>query len=153
MEFKKIISTILLIIWMVIIFLFSNEDAKLSQSKSDKVAVTTINTVSNITGKNYTKTDRENFIDNSRFFIRKTAHFTLYFILGVLLIITYKCYGLNNRIIIYSVLFCLIYAISDEIHQLFSNGRTFKLLDIIIDTIGGLIGSLTIYYVKIKARS
>ena len=29
---------------------------------------------------------------------------------------------------------CLMYSISDEIHQLFTSGRTFKVLDILLDT-------------------
>lgn len=150
MAFKKIISTILLIIWMVVIFLFSNEDATLSQSKSDQVAKTTINTVSNITGKNYSNKEKEDFVLKSRFIIRKTAHFTLYFILGVLIYITLKSYNIDKNIVLYSILFCFIYAISDELHQIFSNGRTFKVVDIIIDTMASSISSNLSYLIDKK---
>ena len=30
----------------------------------------------------------------------------------------------------------MLYAISDEVHQLFTDGRSFKVYDIIIDTLG-----------------
>ena len=150
MDFKKIISTILLIIWMVVIFIFSNEIAAVSQSKSDKISKAAINTISDITGKDYTKKEKDEFVINSRYIIRKTAHFTLYFILGILVIIALKNYGINNRLILYSILFCLLYAISDEVHQLFSSGRAFKIIDILIDTFGSIIGIFLIYLIIYK---
>ena len=150
MDFKKIISTILLIIWMVVIFLFSNEDATISQSKSDVIAKTTINTVSNITGKNYTNKEKNDFVVNSRFIIRKTAHFILYFVLGVLVYITFKSYNINKNIVLYSILLCFIYAISDEFHQIFRNGRTFKVIDIAIDTMASSVSSSLIYIIDKK---
>ena len=146
----KIISTILLILWMVIIFMFSNEDAATSKKTSDTVALNTINTVSKVTGKKYSTKDKKDFIYNSRFIIRKTAHFTLYFILGILIYLTLKSYGINSKIFVYSVLFCLIYAIFDEIHQIFSNGRTFKIIDIFIDTIASVISNYFIYLIYKK---
>ena len=36
---------------------------------------------------------------------------------------------------------CLVYAVSDEIHQGFVDGRTPKVLDVGIDTLGGLAGA------------
>ncbi|MEJ2719007.1 MAG: VanZ family protein [Deltaproteobacteria bacterium] len=41
-----------------------------------------------------------------------------------------------------TVLFCLIYAITDEGHQYFVPGRTSEVGDLIADTIGGLLGAL-----------
>jgi VanZ family protein len=40
----------------------------------------------------------------------------------------------------YIVAFCLTYAASDEIHQLFIRERSGQLLDVAIDTVGILIG-------------
>ncbi len=36
---------------------------------------------------------------------------------------------------------CLIYAATDELHQGFVDGRSPKVMDVIIDTIGGLAGA------------
>ncbi len=38
-----------------------------------------------------------------------------------------------------SVLFCMIFALTDEIHQLFVEGRAFQLADIAVDTLGALV--------------
>lgn len=141
MKIKRIIYTTLLLIWMLIIFLFSNQNADNSQSTSDRVANFIIDVVEVITNKEISDDDRNSFVEDSRFIIRKTAHFTIYFVLGILICLTLTSYQINNRIV-FSIIFCLLYVCSDEIHQMFSDGRTFKLLDILIDSVGASIGIL-----------
>ena len=123
---KKIISIISVIIWMIIIFIMSSFNSEISSNQSNII----VNFISNIFNiKN---------INILSFIIRKLAHLTEYFILGLLLsncLITY--YNKNKYI---SLLICFLYAFSDEIHQLFISGRCFQIRDIIIDTFGGLIG-------------
>lgn len=140
---RRVIYTLLLITWMIIIFLFSNQGSLNSIRLSDKLTQKTINTVNKVTGKEVK--DESKTVINNRFIIRKTAHFTLYFILGILVYQTLSSYGVKKYILVYSVLFCLVYASSDEIHQLF-NDRTFRKLDIFIDTLGGLTGSTLIHF-------
>ena len=77
MVFRRIISTSILIIWLVIIFIFSNQNAITSEKVSDKVANKTLSTVSEVTGKNLTESRKRELIINSRFIVRKMAHFTL----------------------------------------------------------------------------
>ena len=69
--------------------------------------------------------------------VRKFAHFSEYFILGILCI---NYFFRNNKNINYSYLFCILYAISDEIHQIFVPGRSFQFYDIFIDSIGAIFG-------------
>ena len=52
---------------------------------------------------------------------------------------------LNTRVVFMSVLFCLVYAASDEFHQFFVPGRTAAFADWIYDSLGILTGVL-IYY-------
>jgi VanZ family protein len=76
-------------------------------------------------------------------FIRKLAHFTIYFVLGFL-----ACW--STQVILpkwkatIAFVFCVLYAISDEIHQMFSNGRTAQGKDVLIDSSGALLGVLVI---------
>ncbi|MBN2853826.1 MAG: VanZ family protein [Clostridia bacterium] len=69
--------------------------------------------------------------------IRKAAHLTEYFILGILVSKTarYNFSSIKNRLL-WSFLFCMFYAASDEVHQLFVDGRSFMITDIIIDSFG-----------------
>ena len=146
----KIIFTILLIAWMIIIFLFSNQDATKSQSTSDKVASIIIDTATSITNQKITKQEKGKWIENTRFVIRKLAHLTLYFILGILAYFTFQSYSVSHPLI-YGICFCFLYACSDEIHQIFSSGRGPKILDVLIDTSGALLSNLILYCIyKLK---
>lgn len=118
--------------------MFSNENGNKSANKSNKIT------------ENIIKITNNDDVENTRFIVRKTAHFILYFILGVLVYLTLNSYNINRNLILYSVLFVLIYAISDEAHQIFTVGRSFQISDIIIDTIAGTISTLLINKFKRK---
>ena len=73
--------------------------------------------------------------------VRKTGHFVEYLILGIW---SYKCFKSNNinKYLLISILFCIFYSITDEIHQLFVLGRSCELRDILIDSTASVIGCL-----------
>ena len=73
------------------------------------------------------------------FLVRKLAHFSIYFVLGVF---TYwSTYALFQKYrVLTAASFCVLYAVSDEIHQLFSKGRSCSLRDVGIDSAGALLG-------------
>ena len=54
--------------------------------------------------------------------------------------------------VIYVVIICMLYAISDEIHQSFSDGRTPMIRDVFIDTMGSLTGSLVIAVFRLNFK-
>ena len=56
-----------------------------------------------------------------------------------------------RRAVILSSLFVMLYAVSDEIHQIFVPGRGPLVTDVLIDTVAGLIGIALLYQV-IKFR-
>ena len=128
--------------------MFSNDNSKISQNKSDKVANTIIDTSEVITKKEIKEEKKKAIVEDTRFTVRKIAHFTLYFILGILVFLTLNSYGINNRILLFSILLCFIYSISDELHQIFISGRTFKILDILIDTISSSISIILLKFIK-----
>ena len=144
MKVKRFIYTVLLIVWMIVIFMFSNQDANKSKTTSDGVTSTIINTVENVTKQEITKEKKNNLIEDTRFLIRKCAHFTLYFVLGFLTYFTLTSYS-SSRMVLYSVVFCFLYACSDEVHQMFLDGRTPKIMDVLIDTVGSS-GSIGLCY-------
>lgn len=139
MKSRKIIFPILAILCMLMIFFFSHQDAKKSQSLSDKVAIKTLEVKKSITKKEITQIDKDNFVHNTRTLIRKSAHFTIYFVLGVFVYLTFKSYQVKHPVF-YAILFCFFYACTDEIHQLFIEMRTARILDVFIDTAGAFLG-------------
>lgn len=132
----KYIKLILVIIWMVIIFSFSNQKAASSTKLSDGLILKTVRIIEKLNHKTY---NDEEILNKFVKPVRKLAHFTIYLILGILVYIYIDEYELKNIILI-SLLICLTYSISDEIHQLFIQGRSGEVLDVLIDTAGSLLG-------------
>lgn len=89
-----------------------------------------------------------NNIELLSFIIRKLAHFTEYLILGFLTINMLDKNDISKKHLI-SILICIIYATSDEIHQIFVPGRTCQIKDILIDSIGSITG---IYLYKLISK-
>lgn len=149
MKDKKYLLAIPLVIWMVIIFLFSNQNATKSESLSDRLVSTTIDIVVKGFNIKISGERKETIIDSTRFWVRKTAHFTSYFILGILAYLIFSNANLSTKkVIIYTLLLCFLYACSDEFHQLFSLGRTARFLDVLIDTSGSICACLIAYYLN-----
>ena len=140
-EHKKVLNIILLVIWMIVIFLFSSQNGPKSTDTSNQVTKTFITITANITGNSYTEEELNNLVIDKTLIVRKTAHFLEYLILGILVINVLKDHlKINKKTLLYALLFCVVYAISDEIHQLFSAERTCRILDVFIDSLGASLG-------------
>ena len=137
MNKKKFIKSLVLILWMGIIFAFS------SQANSGT-------TTQNILEASLPFFELQ-LIETLNFIIRKLAHLTEYFILTLLVVSLLKEYTKSERkIIILSLIFCFLYACTDEYHQSFISGRTATLRDVFIDTTGGIIYLIIYYFSKTK---
>ena len=71
----------------------------------------------------------------------KIIHATVYFILAILLYFSFFKSGLRKYLLLISVIFAVIYGISDEFHQFYVPGRDASIGDLIADSFGALIGS------------
>jgi VanZ family protein len=126
---REINYWILLIIWMIGIFIMSNEPASISDSQSSGV----IDILSRI------GVDVNNIFGQlANFLVRKCAHFLEYMILALLVFNVLKLYFNMKQVIIITIVFVFLYSCSDEIHQLFVLGREGAIRDVIIDTCGGI---------------
>lgn len=147
---KKIISFIVLILWMIVIFSFSSADANKSTGTSDKVITTMIEIKDKITNNETPNNEKEIIVKNSSFYIRKLAHITEYLILGFLMFNLLKQYSVTN--IYYAIGLSILYSCTDEFHQLFINGRSGSIRDVLIDSIGILIGTYLYKLLFIKNK-
>lgn len=140
---RKVIKIILVLLWMVMIFLLSNEEAVKSSKKSDGLI---IKSVELFTGKSLSDQEKEKVLKYLVFPVRKCAHLSLYLILGILVISLLREYMvINTKLVLLSLLICFLYACSDEIHQLFVPGRSGEVRDVLIDTLGACLG-VSFYY-------
>ena len=147
---KKIIKLILIVLWMALIFSFSADDADKSTSKSDGVIIKMTETVLN---KKLSDSEKEKYTTMFIVPVRKSAHFTLYFILGILVFLFVKDFTtMKYKVVLISVLVVLLYSISDEVHQLFVPGRSGEVFDVMIDTMGGFISTNILYLIYRRKR-
>lgn len=144
---RKVIKIILVLLWMVMIFLLSNEEAVKSSKKSDGLI---IKSVELFTGKSLSDQEKEKVLKYLVFPVRKCAHLSLYLILGILVISLLREYMvINTKLVLLSLLICFLYACSDEIHQLFVPGRSGEARDVLIDTLGACLG-VSFYYLVFR---
>ncbi len=139
------LKLIIIIIWMGIIFLFSNQPAVESGNLSNSFINKTIVKVYEIFNGETDSKSREEIINKYSYFVRKGAHFTVYFILGLLCFTYFKDF--TKYPIIYSLILCFVYACTDEFHQYFVNGRYCSFIDVLIDSSGTFISLIISRYI------
>lgn len=152
----KIIRSVLLVLLLGIfgiIFGFSNQDADKSGKVSNRVAEIIVKQLQLDKIEN-----KQPIQERTQKIIRKVAHFSIYTLVGLLAMAYISTYNLkeSQRVII-SLCIGIVYAMSDEIHQLFIPGRAGQLTDVILDTMGVILGILLILVMleidkKIKNR-
>lgn len=141
MRFKGKVYAILASLWAIFIFSNSLKVAERSDAMSNPIVKTVAGWLNNIgIAVN---------VDTLTFLIRKTAHFTEYAILGIL--ITMVFVGLSKRLSFYwsqILFFCLASGVIDEMIQFFIPGRSSEVRDVLIDFAGGLLGFLIIWAIS-----
>lgn len=136
----RVILIILLICTFNVIFGFSSQNGEESSGISRRVTEFIVDEI--------IKADEENrieLINNLEGIVRKLAHFSIYAVVGFLLMALVSTYDLEEKKrICISFIIGIIYAVSDEIHQGFIPGRSPKLTDVMIDTMGVAVGILVL---------
>ncbi|WP_066372477.1 VanZ family protein [Neobacillus fumarioli] len=136
----NVLSWLLVIIWMAVIFSLSAETSAQSDSLSMGITKKIVKLLEKVTGQ--TKVNIEDF----NHIIRKCAHFSIYLVLGLLVMNAVRNTELPIRSkLILTILICIVYAASDEFHQIFVSGRGPQITDVLIDSCGACLGT-GIYY-------
>lgn len=120
---------------MCLIFYFSHQPATVSNELSSGITEKVLETIEKIIPNSDTEMDNVNHI------IRKNAHFLIYLVLGLIVSIALKTIGIQGyRRVGFALLICVLYAVSDEFHQYFVEGRGPQVKDVLIDSAGVIIG-------------
>lgn len=133
---------------MIMIFLFSAKPADNSNESSKTIAnlVLNISENLNIIDEPLQEDSREYVLANINHVVRKTAHFLEFAVLA-------SAVEFHNwiqkrkgaRLILLSIGITILYAASDEFHQLFVPGRSGEIKDVLIDSAGAITGTLLFY--------
>ena len=142
---KKIILMLCLIACMTSIFIFSSQNSQISGDLSGGIT----QKIAEIFVKDFDTFSPEKqrkIVEGMHFYIRKAAHFSIYAALGFFAFLNADIYiRRTGRKFLLSLPFCLIYAASDEIHQLFTDGRCGSPIDVRIDFSGSVTGTLVAF--------
>ena len=133
---KKHVKLLVLILWMAAIFAMSAEAAPESEETSNFVTEIIYRIYAFFSSN---PINGSLFIERYAGIIRKLAHFTEFMILGFLSVSNAREYFAKNYEL-YGACFGILYAISDEIHQLFVENRCCSIKDVLIDSAGIMCG-------------
>ena len=135
---------------LLVIFIFSGMSSDDSNSRSKTIVRNSISIVNKVFDLDLTDEKINNIVTKYNYPFRKFCHFFEYFILSILIILSLRLANISvNKSIIITIVFCLIFSISDEIHQMFVSERSPLITDCVIDTFGSILFCI-IYYLKTK---
>ena len=140
-QLQIILSWIAVLLWMFLIFVLSAQPAPRSNGLSQKVTEVIIEKVGLLVPLDIKTSTTIDLIKRFNHIVRKCAHVSEYFVLGALVTNAMKTSKVVKfKALIFSVLICILYAISDELHQLFVPGRGAQVMDVLIDSAGAIAG-------------
>ncbi len=120
----------LLFLWMAGIFLASHQTGVESTEISDSVAEGVQSLFSG-----------EFPMESLTYLVRKSAHLALYAVGGMMALGFLETYPLSpGKQAGYALAFVVFYAASDEYHQTFIEGRSGQASDVLLDSIGAVLG-------------
>lgn len=122
---KKLIHITLLILWLLLIFSFSNESGTKSTETSDTVTIKLVS-------------EESDYYPGTTKIVRKLAHMSEFAILTLLVYLVINDFSFRNKYLL-TLMFALLFCTLDEIHQLFIPLRTGTFVDVTIDLLGILI--------------
>ena len=138
----RILLTVMTAAMMVLIFCFSMETAEKSDQTSGALTKTVIS-VAYPEYKQYTPIRQKSLYDQVQHIVRKSAHFTEYTLLGLLMRLCLESwFGRRKGLVPISWGSGTLYAVTDEIHQLLIDGRSGQWTDVLLDSSGVLTGVL-----------
>lgn len=124
------------IVYMSGIFYLSHQPASASNELSTGITVIVVETVEKVTAHSSYSLDSLNHV------LRKSTHFVAYFGLALIL---WLALDRSKKRYLYAWGFATLYAVTDEFHQLFVDGRGGQAKDVAIDSLGAATAMLLLY--------
>lgn len=132
----RILSLVLVLGWMYVIGGFSSQNAEESSNLSREVSFYAVDCYNAALDADLTETERTDWADRLETPVRKLAHMTEYGILAALAMFSLWTFGIQGKKQLFSIAFCSLYAVTDEYHQTWVEGRAGRFTDVLIDTSG-----------------
>ena len=150
-KYRRLIAFLPVLCIMILIFVFSSKDGTESAGTSFPITTVILQLTEKIIGSNMS--NKAEYVDLIHTLIRKVAHITEYAILGFSICFFLNTFPLKrNYFFVIAMSSGISYAITDEIHQIFVPGRSGSFVDVMIDSLGCLIGTLFFLLIRKQMR-
>ena len=148
----RILLTVLTLAVMTQIFLFSTETAERSDETSGRFSRKVIDVLYPEFDQ-YTPERQQELYDEVQHAVRKTAHFSEYMLLGIMIRLCLESwFGRKRWLCPVSWLAGTLYACTDEMHQILTDGRSGQWTDVLLDSAGVLAGVLAVLLITTLIR-
>lgn len=145
---KSTIAGVLALVWMCVIFGFSAQTKEESSAVSEGFSFRMVNTTGLLLHLNIDEEQIREIANAIEGFVRKGAHMTEYAILTILIYVWLGRWEMSRiRMSCTAILFAVLYACSDEIHQLFVAGRAGRVSDVLVDSVGAIVGLVLFLFI------
>ena len=149
----KPLSFLPAILMMYLIISFSGQNGSQSGQLSLKVSKISVLAYNKLFLKGYDNTTLNSLIIDIHPYIRKLAHVSEYLLLSATVSFPLYVYRIRGFMLtITAGIFCVLFAICDEYHQSFILGRVASSRDVLIDSIGILVGIIIVRIVGFIGR-
>ncbi|MBE6339604.1 MAG: hypothetical protein E7069_02540 [Bacteroidales bacterium] len=143
----RLLSFVPVMLILCFIFAMSDSEGKDSASLSMSVSHFIMRIIIPIVKEGASADDIMEYAVQAQWYIRKCAHITEFFLLTAALLLPVEAYHnrLSPRALIISFFIAISMAAVDEYHQSFIEGRVSTPYDVLIDSIGIVIATITAY--------
>lgn len=142
------------LLMLLLIFRFSAQDGDTSGSLSYRLSHAIMQGVDRVFSLDFTEAELLSHTDSIQLFVRKAAHITEYFLLTCSIFLPLHVWILeekNQKSLFYKILLLtfvlsVVCAALDEFHQSFVPGRCGTPVDVLVDSVGIIIGCILLAF-------
>ena len=141
----RIVLLVLIVALMTTIFILSHQPADVSSEVSGGFIYRVLNFIMSGFGS-LSEGQRAEIVDSLQYFVRKCAHAFSYALLGGLLMGLMATFDYEKLFKATRPAFAIafLYSVTDEVHQLFVEGRSGQVSDVLLDSAGAVCGILIV---------
>ena len=148
-QMSSTIAGILAVVWMCVIFAFSAQTKEESSAVSEGFSYRMVNTTGLLLHLHLDEEQMREIVNAIEHFVRKGAHMTEYAILAILFYVWLGRLQMSSlRTAGIAAILAVLYACTDEFHQLFVAGRAGMVSDVVVDSAGAILGLALFLFIR-----
>lgn len=140
-KFKLALSWLAVLLFMLVIYFLSAQPAGVSNTYSKGIIAFLVENTLKLAGKAVAEQDMLRLVYKINSAAREYMHGVVFFVLGMLVHNAMRQSGARGvKAVAATLAVCMLFGITDEIHQIFVPGRAFEVSDLVMDTAGSALG-------------